>query len=357
MTYRFSAALLAFVLAGSAATGALAQELEMGLDFGLSGEAVEMPTNTQPGDIGQSTLPRARVTDPEQVAFLMDRFLIFDDSVSYIEIIDVTRNGFGPDDIAVTFPSQRTHFLGEFVDSLAQSLMVQWKFEAEYTQDAAFNASPDFFDPAFRDSVREAQILERARLLDEDRQAEIVDSLLMATPPDTLRQGAAQSAILANLMRAIGRNYDAEPVSLLYERDANGFTFQLWNFEEEAMEYVPPPPPLQLIDTVFAPPSAEAIAEAATGQGEGPPRVETETVTSAEGLTRYDLLQLLQQDSLIQADAQLYDLLQVYTSDSLITAEGVEEAREEAERERRRSGRIYPWTYTYRWRATEPQER
>lgn len=266
---------------------ARAQDLD---EFDFGGGTAELPEITEPADIGQSTLPRARVTDPAQIAFLIDRFLIFEDSVSYMEIIDVTRNGFGPDDIAVTFPSQRTHFLGEFVDSLAQSLMLQWKFEAEFTQDAAFDAPPEFFDPAYADSVAAAQALESAALADAARQEAVIDSLLTTAPPDTLATGearqAAESAILANIMRVVSRNYNDAPISLLFERDSVGFTFQLWDYSPEAMTYVPPPPPIQLIDSI-----------------------------RTEIATEYDLLYLSRADSLVKSDTAYYDILYLYQRD------------------------------------------
>ena len=152
----------------------------------------------QQTQVSQSILPTARVTNANDIQLLLDLLFIFEEEVTRLDVIDVTSNGFGPDDIVVAYPSQQTYYLGADVDAQAQAMMDEWAFEAEFRRDASSQLRPEQFDPA------------RNPNLNPDEHAEM--------------------AILSDLLYAIQRNYNDEPVRLLFERDNGAFTFQMWGF-------------------------------------------------------------------------------------------------------------------------------
>ena len=195
----------------------------------------------QSTQVSQSILPTARVTDANDIKLLLDLLFIFEEEVTRLDVIDVTSNGFGPDDIVVAYPSQQTYYLGADVDAQAQTMMDEWAFEAEFRRDASSQLRPEQFDPA------------RNPNLSPDEHAEM--------------------AILSDLLYAIQRNYNDEPVRLLFERDNGAFTFQMWDFEPQQMQHIAKPT--------------------------GPP----------DTLTTFDLLYVVTTDSLIEADTAYYDIL------------------------------------------------
>ncbi len=222
---------------------------------GVAGQA-------QPAQVTQSILPTARVTDPGDIQRLLDLMFIFEENVERLDVIDVTNNGFGPDDIVVAYPSQQTYFLGADVDRAAQAIMDEWAFEAEFRRDASSQVPPEQLDPA-------------------------------RAPEAIAVEEHAEMAILADIMYALRRNYQAGPVRLLFERSEGAFTFQMWDYQPEAMQFVSRP--------------------------SGPP----------DTLTTYDLLYVLASDSLIEADTAYYDILylQRTVQDSIfIPVEGVDPA-------------------------------
>ena len=195
----------------------------------------------QPVQVSQSILPTARITNQEDILKLLDLLFIFEEEVTRMDIIDVTSNGFGPDDIVVTYPSQQTHYLGADVDGEAQTMMDEWAFEAEFRRDASSQVSPAQFDPAINANIAPGE--------------------------------QAEMAILSEILYALDRNYNDEPVRMLFERDNGAFTFQMWD---------------------FAPPQMQHVAKPA-----GPP----------DTLTTFDLLYVVATDSLIEADTAYYDIL------------------------------------------------
>ena len=195
----------------------------------------------QSAQVSQSILPTARITNQEDILKLLDLLFIFEEEVTRMDIIDVTSNGFGPDDIVVTYPSQQTHYLGADVDGEAQTMMDEWAFEAEFRRDASSQVSPQQFDPAINPNIAAGE--------------------------------EAEMAILSDILYALQRNYNDEPVRMLFERDNGAFTFQMWDFKPPQMQHVEKPA--------------------------GPP----------DTLTTFDVLYVLASDSLIEADTAYYDIL------------------------------------------------
>ena len=195
----------------------------------------------QRAQVSQSILPTASVTDASDIQRLLDLMFIFEENVTRLDVVDVTNNGFGPDDIVIAYPSQQTYFLGADIDREAQEIMDQWAFEAEFRRDASSQVTPEQFDPS--------------------------------TNPQAGSDEQAEMAILTDILVALRRNYQAEPVRLLFERNNGAFTFQMWDYQPQAMQFIPRP--------------------------SGPP----------DTLTTFDLLYVLASDSLIEADTAYYDIL------------------------------------------------
>ncbi|MDZ4702252.1 MAG: hypothetical protein SH809_21260 [Rhodothermales bacterium] len=192
-------------------------------------------------DFSQVTRPVVEVQDPQLVAFLLDALIILTEGeTTSLEVIDITRNGFGPDDVVVVHPSMETHKLPPVLPLDVQDLMNGWELEANTQYDGAND---------------------RASVYDPERDPEL----------RTSRQ-KAERAVLYDLLRSLERNYRDAPLSILFERNEEAFTFQMWDYNEDALAYTPPPPAQP--DTVNA----------------------------------YDMLFVLRQDSLIIADTVLYDL-------------------------------------------------
>ena len=183
-------------------------------------EAVDLPFDVQSAPIpsqDQLVFPTVTIDDSATVAFLMDELLLYDDDeVEALEIIDLTRNGFGPDDVIVFYPSQRTNQLAaEFVSASAQALMAQWAFEAEFRIDGAMIPNVvDLYDPGVEGNG--------------------------IGPSDV---NSAEYALLADVITALRRGYDGErPISLYFEQDQDAFTFQVWGYENNRMAFSPKPP-------------------------------------------------------------------------------------------------------------------
>ena len=150
---------------------------------------------------GQIDRPYVHITDTTLIRFFMNEFFITEEHVVAMDIVDISRNGFGDDDILITYPAHRTYKLGP--SEAAQKIMNEWKFKAEFEKDSELKP-PSFFDH-----------------LPEER---------------------AQNAILADLLRTLQRNYKDLPIQLRFSRDSTSFRFQIWDYNKNALQYHPPPP-------------------------------------------------------------------------------------------------------------------
>jgi len=159
--------------------------------------------------IGQMSRPFAEIVDPELIEFLIDQYLIPEDEVTKIEIIDVTNNGFGPDDILVTYPSMNAYVVHAPPNAL--EIMRDWSIETEYRIDSD-NLSAEIFDP------RE--------------------------PQEVFTGDPAQRAIIGDILRALDRSYRDIPIRFRFERNHEGFTFQMWDYKESALLYSARPEPI-----------------------------------------------------------------------------------------------------------------
>lgn len=165
----------------------------------------------EPGtvDFTQVTRPVVEVTDSATIEFLL--FELFVEPLeppTRLQVIDVTQNGFGPDDVMIAYPSAEAFLIPEIIPDSVQRVMSGWEPEVEYRMDSG------------------------------NMSVEILASLIASSPDSTTR---AESAILYDVVLAVDRSYRDLPVAMLFQRDSVGFTFQLWDYNRLAMEYAPRP--------------------------------------------------------------------------------------------------------------------
>ena len=61
--------------------------------------------------------------------------------VTRIDVVDLTANGYGPDDVLILYPSLETYLLRGGVPTRVQEIMKQWELEADYRLDASLAES------------------------------------------------------------------------------------------------------------------------------------------------------------------------------------------------------------------------
>jgi len=158
-------------------------------------------------DFSQSTRPVVQVTDSSTIDFLLyELFLAPLMTPDRLQFIDITRNGFGPDDVLIAYPSAEVFVIPEFVPEAVQAQMSGWEPEVEYRMDSG---------------NMPLQAL----------------AGLIADGPEGGK--LAEDALLYDLVEAVERSYRDLPVALLFQRDSVGFTFQLWDYNRDAMNYTP----------------------------------------------------------------------------------------------------------------------
>lgn len=195
----------------------------------------------QQADFTQVTRPVAELSDQAAINELLTELIITpqipQDSVSRVEVVDVTGNGYGPDDLVVVYPSGETFNIDpSLVTGRVQEIMRSWSLESEFQYDGA-NAPADSFRP---DTVQ-------ADTADAD-----TDETQFPRPQD---EDPAEYGIMADVLETVQRNYQGEAVSLLLEKDGNGFTFEIWDYNPQGMQYQAapggPPDTVQTRDLVY----------------------------------------------------------------------------------------------------------
>lgn len=171
--------------------------------------------------VDQVFIPSVTVTDPREIRFFLNELLISEERVDRIEILDVSRNGFGEKDLVRTYPSGELYFV--FPSDTVQSLMDRWEFEANY---------------------------------------QIVADSKDTTYADPNRQQEPQGRILASLLSALNQNYAGTEVKLRLERTASDVVFEMWGYDASKLKLPPvaEEEPFDIlfvyktvVDTVFVP--------------------------------------------------------------------------------------------------------
>lgn len=201
-------------------------------------------------EVSQIFRPTAELTDSESIEELLGALILSDDpsEVERIEVIDITNNGFGPDDMIVVHPSLNMYIIDQPDPDIAE-IMRSWNFE-EQRRDA-LNLSADDFYPEWADTV-DLDLISDEQMI-----------------------GIVQNSIISDLLESLNRNYNAMPISLRLDRDEEGFTFQMWDYQREAFSFSPRPP------------------------------------AAPDSIGVYDMMYILYSDSTIVADTTYYDLMYI----------------------------------------------
>lgn len=187
----------------------------------------------------------AVVTDKESIDILLADFLIPEDvdNVEKIEIIDVSNIGFGRDDIVIVYPSMNVYILDEPSEEIS-SVMRSWGIQ-EQRRDASIELTSEYFYPGSIQAVSESEL--------DNQQIDLV-----------------QRSIISDLLESINRNYLDPEISLRFERDEEGFTFQIWNYNDEAFSYSPRPrtaPDTVMFDLMYINKTIQEVIEIPAEQG------------------------------------------------------------------------------------------
>ena len=88
----------------------------------------------------QITRPVAHINDPALVALFVDELLIPAEDISGMDVIDVTGNGYGVDDIVYIYPSLDVYYIGGSVSPVIADIMGEWGLDADFAFSTATQA-------------------------------------------------------------------------------------------------------------------------------------------------------------------------------------------------------------------------
>jgi hypothetical protein len=173
----------------------------------------------------------AEISDSLFIEQILNDFLIPESvsEIERIEIIDVSNIGFGSNDILVIYPSRNVYMLDRPSSESLLREMQSWRLN-DKRRDAENQLDAAYFYPGDKDSALAS-----------------LNQVYGNDPDRNLEADLVSNALISDILTSLDRNYRGTPISLRFERDTEGFTFQLWDYEEEALAYAERPEP----DTVF----------------------------------------------------------------------------------------------------------
>lgn len=161
----------------------------------------------------QLTRPVASIEQEALIETILGELLILvpdTAAVTRVEVVDLTDNGYGPDDVLILYPTLDTYLLPGDVPARVQEVMKRWELEADYRLDA---------------SLAESEKVEE----------------------EAHRRQSATDALSGTVIAALGRYYHTAEIDLRLSRDETGLRLEMWNFDPAAMQYVPPPDGLECL--------------------------------------------------------------------------------------------------------------
>ena len=156
-------------------------------------------------EFDQLTRPLATLSDSIQIRATLDALLI--PAVGRVDVIDVTANGFGPDDLVLLYPSMETYEVGSDVPRLLQESMKSWEIAADYRLDATREES-------------------------------------MRIAPDAHNSQDARAALTGDVLGAVARYYEGDEFDLRMSQDTAGVRLEIWNYDPASLRYRLPLQPL-----------------------------------------------------------------------------------------------------------------
>ena len=149
----------------------------------------------------QLTRPMVTLTDqPVIEQILTDLLILMPDTLVSMNLVDVTANGYGPDDLLILNPTGNVHHLDEYIPVSLQALIAEWKFEADYRYEALLSETPE--------------------------------ALLAAHTTQ-----AAPDAIAGMCVDAISQHYTGGDMNLLISQDTETVRLEMWGYDPQALRY------------------------------------------------------------------------------------------------------------------------
>ena len=149
--------------------------------------------------VNQTNIPLVTITSKELISFFLDEFFIPETLVTKMEIIDVSVNGFGENDIVKLYPSDQVYYL-QYVSDKAQIEMNKWKFTANF------------------------------QITAKNRDISILNEYNTNRPSYN---------IFGSILKGLNQNYNDYPIKIRFERDSTTVLFELWSFNEQKLELIP----------------------------------------------------------------------------------------------------------------------
>ena len=161
-----------------------------------------LPTTRGSGQtFDQITRPMVEITDPVVIDDVLSELLIVaPDSLEALRLVDITANGYGPDDLVILIPGQRVYVLDTYVPMTLQRLMRTWVFEADFRQESQQG----------------------------DEESILVDAHLSEH---------AESVIASACVDAIADHYSGDDMHLLVERNDGTARVSMWNYDPMNLRY------------------------------------------------------------------------------------------------------------------------
>lgn len=149
----------------------------------------------------QLTRPVATLSDSSQIHTMLEALLIpAIEHIRQADVVDVTANGFGPNDLIILYPSMETYEIGEDVPKIVQEAMKTWEIEADYRLDATRQEGERIVSDAY---------------LSQD----------------------ARAALTADVLGVVSHYYEGEDMDLRMSQDSEGVRLEIWNYDPDALRY------------------------------------------------------------------------------------------------------------------------
>ncbi len=158
-------------------------------------------SSTQAQTFDRLIRPMVTLSDRETIELILNELLILPpDSLTTMNMVDVTANGYGVDDLIILNPSGQVYHLDAYTPPVLQQLMARWSFEADYRYEALRSETP------------------------------------MALLSAHISQDAT-SAIAGSCVSAIASHYEGDEMNLLLSQSQGTVRLEMWNYDPLAMDY------------------------------------------------------------------------------------------------------------------------
>ena len=147
------------------------------------------------------TRPTATLNDSVAIVDILDDlFIVVSGPLHSMEVIDITANGYGPNDVIILYPSAELYVLDASIPSRTREIMGGWELETDFRLDAS-----------------------------------AADSTLGTLPDE-------KAALAGGILETIDAHYTSAPIDLCLSRtEAGEIRIDMWNFDEASLRFAPSP--------------------------------------------------------------------------------------------------------------------